>query len=385
MFGSLKKRINKFIGRVEEEEKKKEEVEEPGDVQVEEPQEIKIEERKEERKTEKETRKEETGEIEEIEVKAKIKEQKPLKKPGKSKKQEKRREVKLTKKSKIFGLFSRKIKFSENDLQETFDDLQMDLLQSDVAYETTDAIIQELRDKLINREINKSEMHDFITNSIQEALLDVLGTEKIEFLKFIENSEKPVKIVFFGINGTGKTTTIAKVAKHLMNNGYSVVLAAGDTFRAGAIEQIELHGKRLGARVIKHKKGADAAATIYDAVEHAKARKIDVVLADSAGRMQTNVNLMSEMEKIIRVNKPDLKLFVGDSLAGNDAVEQAKTFNENIGIDAVILTKMDADAKGGSAISICYEIKKPILFVGVGQEYDDLIEFDERWFVGEIV
>jgi len=385
MFGSLKKRINKFIGRVEEEEKKKEEVEEPGDVQVEEPQEIKIEERKEERKTEKETRKEETGEIEEIEVKAKIKEQKPLKKPGKSKKQEKRREVKLTGKSKIFGLFSRKIKFSENDLQETFDDLQMDLLQSDVAYETTDAIIRELRDKLINREINKSEMHDFITNSIQEALLDVLGTEKIEFLKFIENSEKPVKIVFFGINGTGKTTTIAKVAKHLMNNGYSVVLAAGDTFRAGAIEQIELHGKRLGARVIKHKKGADAAATIYDAVEHAKARKIDVVLADSAGRMQTNVNLMSEMEKIIRVNKPDLKLFVGDSLAGNDAVEQAKTFNENIGIDAVILTKMDADAKGGSAISICYEIKKPILFVGVGQEYDDLIEFDERWFVGEIV
>ena len=382
MFDSLKKRIKKFIGNVEEEEKKKEEVREPGEIKIEEEKEVKIEEQKEEEEIEEEIQKEEPGEIE---VKAKIKEQKPLKKPGESKKQEKKRKVKLSGKSKIFGLFSRKIKFSENDLQETFDDLQMDLLQSDVAYETTDAIIQELRDKLINREINKSEMHDFITNSIQEALLDVLGTEKIEFLKFIENSEKPVKIVFFGINGTGKTTTIAKVAKHLMNNGYSVVLAAGDTFRAGAIEQIELHGKMLGTRVIKHKKGADAAATIYDAVEHAKARKIDVVLADSAGRMQTNVNLMSEMEKIIRVNKPDLKLFVGDSLAGNDAVEQAKTFNENIGIDAVILTKMDADAKGGSAISICYEIKKPILFVGVGQEYDDLIEFDERWFVGEIV
>jgi fused signal recognition particle receptor len=170
-----------------------------------------------------------------------------------------------------------------------------------------------------------------------------------------------------------------------MNNGVSVVLAAGDTFRAGAIEQLELHGSRLGVKVIKHQKGADAAATIFDAVDHAKARNIDVVLADSAGRMQTNANLMSEMNKIIRVNKPDLKIFVGDSLTGNDAVEQARTFNDSIGIDGVILTKMDADAKGGCAISIAYEIKKPIMFVGVGQEYEDLMEFDNRWFVGEIV
>lgn len=365
MFGALKNRIKKFIGKVEEEERKKEEVKSAEEVKV-------------------GVVKEEISKKEIPEARAEIKEPKPLKKPDKLKKP-KEREVKLTKKSKILGLFKKTIKFSKNDLEETFNDLQMDLLQSDVAYETTDAIIEELKVNLINREINKSDMHSFIKDSIQEALLDVLRTDKIDILKFIKNSEKPVKIVFFGINGTGKTTTIAKVARYLMNNGFSVVLAAGDTFRAGAIEQLETHGKRLGIKVIKHKKGADAAATIYDAVEHAKARKIDVVLADTAGRMQTNVNLMSEMEKIVRVNKPDLKIFVGDSLTGNDAVEQARTFNNNIGIDGAILTKMDADAKGGCAISICYEIKKPIMFVGVGQGYDDLIEFDDGWFVGEIV
>ena len=360
MFGALKNRIKKFIGSVEEEEKKKEEVQEPAEVKIEE--------------AEKEIEKKEKPE-----AKAEIKETKPLKKPDKT------REVKLTKKSKILGLFRKTIKFSENDLEETFNGLQVDLLQSDVAYETTDAIIEELKVKLINKEINKGDMHNFIKDSIQEALLDVLRTEEVDILKFIKNKELPVKIIFFGINGTGKTTTIAKVANYLMKNGFSVVLAAGDTFRAGAIEQLDLHGKRLGIKTIKHQKGADAAATIYDAVEHAKARKIDVVLADTAGRMQTNVNLMAEMQKIVRVNKPDLKIFVGDALTGNDAIEQAKTFNDNIGIDAVILTKMDADAKGGCAISITYEIKKPILFIGMGQEYDDLIEFDEKWFVGEIV
>lgn len=380
MFGALKNRLKKFIGKVEEEEKKKEEVEveEPVDVTTEEAttKEVTNEEVKEE-KPEKEK--------EEPKPKPEIKEPKQLKKPEKSKKTKKKREVKLTAKSKVLGLFRRTIKFSENDLRETFDDLQMDLLQSDVAYETTDAILEELAGKLINREIDKSNMHNFIINSIQASLLDVLRTEKCDLLNFIKNSKKPVNIIFLGINGTGKTTTIAKVAKYLMNNGFSVVLAAGDTFRAGAIEQLEIHGRNLGVKVIKHKKGADAAATIYDAVEHAKARNIDVVLADSAGRMQTNVNLMEEMKKIIRVNKPDLKLFVGEALTGNDAVEQARTFNDNIGIDGVILTKMDADAKGGCAISIAYEIKKPILFVGVGQGYDDLMEFDDNWFVGEIV
>jgi len=183
-------------------------------------------------------------------------------------------------------------------------------------------------------------------------------------------------IVFFGVNGTGKTTTIAKLAYYLMQNGLKVVLASGDTFRAGAIEQLEKHADALGIKVISHQKGADSAAVVYDAVEHARAKNIDVVLADSAGRMQTNVNLMDEMRKIVRVIQPDLKLFVGDALTGNDAVEQARRFNEAVGVDGIILSKLDADAKGGSAISIAYEIKKPILFVGVGQEYTDLKEFD---------
>jgi fused signal recognition particle receptor len=164
-----------------------------------------------------------------------------------------------------------------------------------------------------------------------------------------------------------------------------VVFAAGDTFRAGAIEQLQEHAKRLGVKVVSHQKGADSAAVIFDAVEHAKARGVDVVLADTAGRMQSKANLMDELKKIVRVNKPDMMLFIGDALAGNDAVEQAATFNEAVGFDAAILAKMDADVKGGSALSIVHATKKPIIYVGVGQGYDDLRRFDKEWFIGNLL
>ncbi|MCK4491255.1 MAG: signal recognition particle-docking protein FtsY, partial [Candidatus Altiarchaeales archaeon] len=209
--------------------------------------------------------------------------------------------------------------------------------------------------------------------------------EDIDFLEFISECEKPCKLIFVGVNGTGKTTTIAKVARYLMRNNLSVVLAAGDTFRAGAIEQISRHAQNLGVNTIKHQKGADAAAVIYDAIEHARSKGIDVVLADTAGRMQTNINLMDELRKITRVNKPHLSIFVGDALTGNDAVDQAKKFNDAIGVDAIILTKMDADAKGGSALSIVNETRRPIIFMGTGQNLEDLEEFDREWFVAEII
>jgi len=196
---------------------------------------------------------------------------------------------------------------------------------------------------------------------------------------------RPLVMLFVGINGTGKTTTIAKVAKLLLGHGYGVVLASGDTYRAGAIEQLEEHARRLGLRVIKHRYGADPAAVSFDAVRHAEARGIDAVLIDTAGRMQTNRNLMDELKKIKRVVQPDLTVMVVDALTGNDAMEQAETFNGHVGFDAAILTKVDADAKGGSSLSVSYLTGKPIIYVGTGQGYGDLQPFDAEWFTERIL
>jgi len=298
----------------------------------------------------------------------------------------KKKELKITKTTKIKSILSEKIHLSEKDLDGILWQLQLDLIQSDVALETAEEILEELRQKLTEKGIEKDILDEFIKNSLREILINTLTPEKeINFLDFIQNSEKPAKILFLGVNGTGKTTAIARVARYLLDNGLSVIFAAGDTFRAGAIEQLEKHAQNLGVKVIKHEKGADSAAVIYDAIEHAKAKNTDVILADTAGRMHTNVNLMDEMKKICRVNNPDLNVFVGDALTGNDAVEQAREFNQGAGIDAIILTKMDSDAKGGCALSIVHETKKPIIFIGTGQNYNDLQEFDADWFVGEIL
>lgn len=201
----------------------------------------------------------------------------------------------------------------------------------------------------------------------------------------IEDSDDPQVILFLGVNGTGKTTTIAKFAHLLQKRDFSVVLVAGDTFRAGAIEQLTEHANELGVKLIKHQKGADSAAVVYDAIQHAKSKGLDAVLVDTAGRMQTNQNLMDELRKICRVNDPDFRIFVGDALTGNDAVDQARDFHEAVGVDGVILTKLDSDAKGGSALSIANEIKRPIVYVGVGQSFDDLMEFDPEWFVDQVI
>jgi fused signal recognition particle receptor len=274
---------------------------------------------------------------------------------------------------------------SESVLDETLSQLEMGLLEADVALPVVEEIKAEVRKDLVGKKVDRRfNVDDAIRLSLKNAVENILKVNTFDFDDFIMKHERPTVIMFVGINGTGKTTMIAKLASRLHKMGLTTVLSASDTFRAGAIEQISIHGERLGSKVVKHSAGGDPAAVAFDALDHAKARKRDVVLVDTAGRMQTNTNLMDEMKKIKRVVKPHLIVFVGDSLAGNDAVEQARVFDKEVGIDAVILTKIDADAKGGAALSIAYTINKPIAFLSTGQGYDDIVKFDSKWMVDHL-
>ena len=271
-------------------------------------------------------------------------------------------------------------KLSPEDLEDIIWDFEVSLLESDVALPVVAHVRERLKEELAERKVKAGEdPKDVVNATLRKILLEILTPrEKLDLLKLVEEKRKsgqPAVIVFVGINGTGKTTTIAKLAKLLRDRGFKVVIAAADTFRAAGIEQIEIHAQRLQIPVVKQRRGADAAAVAYDAIQHARATGADVVLVDTAGRMQTDVNLMDEMRKIVRVSRPDAVIFVGDALAGNDAVEQARVFNETVGISGSILCKMDADARGGAALSITYVTGKPVLFLGTGQGYDDLIEF----------
>ena len=269
-------------------------------------------------------------------------------------------------------------------------DFKMSLAENDVAYQVADKICDELDKRLAGVSVKRlDDRKKIVEDNLRQVLLDVMLTNKrIDLLKLAEEKrqkKEPFTLMFVGINGTGKTTTIAKVAQFLRDKSFSVLLAAADTYRAGSIEQLEEHGKRLGMRVVKSIYGGDPAAVAYDAVSHAKAHGINVVLIDTAGRMQTNQNLMNELVKIKRVVCPDLTVFVVDSLIGNDAVMQAEEFNKAICIDATILTKVDADVKGGSALSVTYVTQRPILFIGVGQTYKDLELFNPEKFVSMVL
>ena len=275
-------------------------------------------------------------------------------------------------------------------LRPILEDFKINLIGNDVAMSVADHICEEMEKRLDGIQVKRlQDRKEVIRKNLREVLLDVLtANEKLDLLEMIKKKKKsnqPYVILFVGINGTGKTTTIAKIAKLLMKNGYSVVLACSDTYRAGSIEQLEEHAKRLGVRMIKHKYGADAAAVAYDAVSHAKAHGVNVVLIDTAGRIQTDRNLMNELEKIKRVITPDLTLLTVDALTGNDAVMQAEEFHKSVGIDGTILTKVDADVKGGSALSVTYVTGKPIVYVGTGQRYEDLKEFNPQEFTEMIL
>jgi fused signal recognition particle receptor len=278
---------------------------------------------------------------------------------------------------------------SEKDIDDILFELEMSLLEGDVAMEVAETIITSVKTDLVGQKIRRrSDVAEFTKEALKKAIseiLDIQGKDLTLLLEEAKKSGEPLKIMFVGINGTGKTTTIAKISTYFINKGYTPVIAASDTFRAGAIEQLTHHADNLDVKIIKHKKGADPAAVAFDAVAHARAKGKELVLVDTAGRMQTNINLMDEMKKIKRVIKPDLIIYVGDALTGNDSVEQAKKFNDAVTVDGIILTKADADAKGGAALSIGYVIQKPILFLGVGQSYSDIIEFKPEWMVEQIL
>jgi len=279
---------------------------------------------------------------------------------------------------------------TEKDLDQVLWDLQLHLIGNDVSVEVAERVCAELKQRLLGAEAPRfGDRSRLVKEALRESINTVLnGQQGVDLLKMASEYRKrgePLSVMFVGINGTGKTTTIAKVARLLMDKGYTVVLASGDTYRAGAIEQLEEHGRRLGVRVIRHKYGSDSAAVGFDAVQHARAQGIDVVLIDTAGRMQTNRNLMDELQKVKRVVQPSLIIMILDSLIGNDATEQAMTFNRAVGFDAAILTKVDADAKGGSSLSVSYLTGKPVIYVGVGQGYGDLQAFDAGWFAERLL
>jgi len=278
-----------------------------------------------------------------------------------------------------------KVKISEKEFEVYSEELEMLLLENNVALEVAEKIIKMLKEKIVGKELLRKEIENEIKDSFKEIINEIL-IEPFDLFKQIkektsDQAKEPYVVLFCGINGTGKTTTVAKIAEALKKKNVSCVLAAADTFRAASIEQLKKHGDKLGVKVVANEYGSDPAAVGFDAIQYAKKNLIDCVLIDTAGRMHTSKNLLKEIGKIVRVCKPDVKIFVGESLTGNDAIEQVKTFDWEINIDGIILTKADIDEKGGTALSVGYVTKKPILYLGTGQEYDKIEPFDKQKFI----
>ncbi len=287
------------------------------------------------------------------------------------------------------GFFSRlaskisKITVSEEQFNVYAEELEMLLLENNVALEVTEKIIKDLKEKIVGKEMLKKEIEGQINEALKDIIYEILiePFDVVEKIKNRENKQKPYVILFCGINGTGKTTSIAKIADSLKKQKISCILAAADTFRAASIEQIKKHGEKIGVTVIAHEYESDPASVGFDAIKYAEKNKIDCVLIDTAGRMHTAKNLMTQIEKIVRVTKPDLKIYVGESTTGNDAIEQVRSFNFTIGIDGIILSKADIDEKGGTALSVGYVTKRPILYLGTGQEYSAIEQFNKQKFI----
>jgi len=312
-----------------------------------------------------------------VEPKLDLPEKKEIKKEDKV--EEKPKEQPKEKKG-LFGKIKEKVvtkTINEKQFDELFWELEVGLLENNVAFEVIEKIKEDLKKELVNVPLKRGQIEKIIYNTLKKSVNEILDYEKFDLFSKIKE-KKPYVIVFIGVNGSGKTTSIAKFAYMLKKQGLSVVLAAADTFRAASIQQLEEQGKRVDVKVIKHDYGSDPAAVGFDAVKYAKQKDIDVVLIDTAGRQHSNVNLMEEMKKIIRVVKPDLKLYVGEMISGNDCIEQIQNFDKAVSIDGAILSKADIDEKGGTAISVSHVTGKPILYLGVGQELDDLEDFDKN-------
>ena len=314
----------------------------------------------------------------------------------KVKKEEKEieKEIKKVEKEKKKGLvekIKKKIKYKriiEADLKDILAELEINLIEADASVEVVEKIKEDILKNLVGMEVERRKFKAKILEILKRSIEEILEVEKIDLEEIIRKAKAEkgyATILFFGTNGVGKSLSIAKLANFLQKKGYKVVLAAGDTFRAAGDIQLETYAKQIGVPVIKHQRGADAAAVIFDARKFAEARNYDVVIADTSGRMHTKQNLLDELRKIVRVNKPDLKVLVLDSLTGNDVIYQYQFFNDAVGIDAIVFTKVDVNEKGGNILSICYAYKKPILFLGTGQGFDDLIEFEKNKILNNLL
>ena len=279
-----------------------------------------------------------------------------------------------------------RIIIEEEDLEEPLWNLEMALLESDVEMSVAEEILETVREKMIGETRKQVDTTaELVETALHDALVEVISVGQFDFQERLAAAEKPVTIIFTGVNGVGKTTSIAKMSEWLEARGYSSVMANGDTYRAGANEQIRKHAENVDRKLIAHEQGGDPAAVIYDGVEYAKAHDVDVVLGDTAGRLHTSNDLMQQLEKIHRVVDPDMTLFVDEAVAGQDAVQRAQKFDDVAEIDGTVLTKADADSSGGAAISIAYVTGKPILFLGTGQGYDDLERFDPEVLVRRLL
>jgi len=310
-----------------------------------------------------------------------------VKKPEKPPEEKPKKEVKVGVFSKLKGLVTGEVEIAASDISDLLDQLELEMLESDVSPEVAEEIKNELQEKLVGQKIKKNELNVFVKNAIKETLEDIVTNEgAFDLVEKVRASEKPVKIMFLGPNGAGKTTSIAKIAKMLIDSGFTVVFAAADTFRAAAVEQISIHAQRLGGiKTIKRDYGSDPTSVAFDAVNHAKANKIDVVLIDTAGRQETNLNLINELKKINRVIQPDITLYTGESIAGHAILDQVSEFKKEIGVDGVILTKLDCDAKGGTVLSISKVTGVPIVYIGTGQKYEDIEKFDPEKMIERIM
>ena len=269
--------------------------------------------------------------------------------------------------------------FAKNKLgDEFYDDLEDLLISSDVSVNTAVEIVDEIKDRAIKEKIRDK---DYVIGLLKEELFDTLSyADPLEI-------KTPTVIMLIGVNGVGKTTTIGKLAHKFVNEGKSVAIAAADTFRAAAADQLSVWAERAKVRIIKQEEGADAASVVFDAISSAKAKKTDVLIVDTAGRLHVKTNLMEELKKIDRVVKREypgaqfIKLIALDATTGQNAYNQVQTFNEAVGVDGIVLTKLDGTAKGGFIISLSYELEVPVLYVGTGEKIDDIEDFSAKDFI----
>ncbi len=400
MFDLLKKKLGKFAEKVKKKtEKQKEEPQQEPPAQ--ETKAIKEKPVSEKPEAKKRPKIEPRAEKEAVEQRPEIPEEKtpkpeiekaqePLAEEQASEKKEtqKARKIKpsISVKGRLKAAITGTVQLQEQDLKGLLWELELALLEADVEQTTAEEICREIKERFLGKKLSKKEgIEKAVKKEISEILLSMMKTEPRDVIKEIKEKKEPYKMLFLGPNGAGKTTSIAKITKLLQGQNLKVIWAAGDTFRAASIEQLEKHAASLGVRVVKHQYGSDPAAVAFDAVKAAKSKKIDVVLIDSAGRQETNRNLMGELQKIVRVVQPDLKVYVGEAFTGQALLQQATEYDKAIGLDGFILSKIDCDSKGGTTISLLYKLKKPVLFIGTGQEYKDLEKFEPEFVVKQVI